>query len=165
MYSEKTHPEILKKYGLPKQNTIYIFALKWTKLKEKHTIHGLWPERPVNPNCADWQESELNDLQKDLLDNGINLKDYLSQVWESDLNKDNVSFWKHEYQKHGKCMPEPWYDLKDQMYEQICNYHYLKLVLLLYYKHIAQLEQTNKKQQIEYHYDLHFNLVEERNLD
>lgn len=90
----------------------------------------------------------------------------LEMIWPSVLNpKNNMQFWEHEYKKHGTCMPQPWYDTCSIKHNRINTEDYFRLVCLLYYKYIGELEDTHKRSQIEYHLDQGLNLIERRDLE
>ena len=66
------------------------------------TIHGLWPSRYGTngpSNCKSQENFNVEKLQSILED--------LKQFWPDVLNNpDPSSFWKHEWDRHGKCATE-----------------------------------------------------------
>ena len=80
-----------------KENFYYLALFKH---KHQYTIHGLWPQYSDNtwPSfCKDipFNIDKLKPLEKKLL-----------EYWElpKDHDKLEISFWSHEWKKHGTCM-------------------------------------------------------------
>jgi len=83
-----------------KENFYYLSLLKNDNNIYCYSIHGLWPNfaDDTYPSFCKKVEFDINKLKpimKDLMD-----------FWElpKDHNKEEDSFWKHEWLKHGSCM-------------------------------------------------------------
>lgn len=164
-YLKLTHPSLFAQYGPLKPKTHYVFAIKWSSLKNMHTIHGLWPNYNFNPTNPNWDVHALTSSNCYGLDSHT-LKEFLTQYWESDITTHtNQAFWQHEYKKHGRCMPQPWFDLCNQKHSKINTEDYLRLTCILYRKiPFRDKIDLNEHHQVEFHLDYEWNLQEIRSL-
>lgn len=78
----------------------YLSLLKNDKIKSGYSIHGLWPQYdetsyPQFCKKVDFDINKLSNIENDLLN-----------YWElpEDHDKLEITFWKHEWEKHGSCM-------------------------------------------------------------
>lgn len=67
--------------------------------KNTSTIHGLWPSLVSGARIPECNSGATIQIKPDQLSNyGI-----LQQLWPSLSSNTEVSFWTHEYNKHGYC--------------------------------------------------------------
>ena len=98
-------------------------------------MHGLWPEHSQDPVSDKWlldieqqfaskhvtdffavrepltESHRGHQVFEDIINPARNLKINLDKYWAHDWKDDhmpNVDLWRHEYQKHGSCMPKKW---------------------------------------------------------
>lgn len=79
---------------------IYHLALQRCNKSAEFSIHGLWPDyiQGGYPQFCTNQRFNFKEIQSILPD--------LNKHWNSCKGK-SVSFWKHEYEKHGTCFEPP----------------------------------------------------------
>lgn len=85
----------------------YDLALIKCNRRQQYTIHGLWPEgcngahwpQFCNGPCARAQALACNKFNLTQIDDLLN---EMKVKWKS-CNDRDISFWKHEWTKHGTC--------------------------------------------------------------
>lgn len=110
----------------------YLSLLKNDDNVNGFSIHGLWPNYsdgsyPSFCKKVDFDINKLNPIMEDLI-----------KLWDlpKDHNKEEITFWKHEMEKHGSCM-----------FKDMDELQYFQKVLDLY------LEIIDKKVDIEQYKD------------
>jgi len=123
----------------------YLSLMENTDNSNGYNIHGLWPQYDLNhypQYCKNviFTMRVLKPIKKDLL-----------KYWKPKKLKDPISFWVHEWKKHGSCM-----------FSEITQYEYFKITLDLY-KEVIDKNLICEKYKSGYHYlipvDLNFKLM------
>ncbi|KAG9248957.1 ribonuclease-like protein T2 [Calycina marina] len=70
------------------------------------TIHGLWPDHCDGTYDSSCDSSQNYGSIQTILDSfgATDLLSYMNTYWV-DIDGDNDSFWEHEWEKHGTCIP------------------------------------------------------------
>ena len=105
-----------------KKHIYYLSLLKNDNQVHGYTIHGLWPDYgdgtyPQYCKKVIFDINKLKPIEKELLD-----------YWElpEDHDKLEISFWKHEYEKHGSCVFQEmdeltYFKTAIQLYQYVVN--------------------------------------------
>ena len=129
-------------------NFYYLSLLKNDNNVYGYSIHGFWPNYgkggyPSFCKKVEFDINKLNPIMKDLID-----------FWDlpEDHDKKEVSFWKHEWQKHGSCM------FCDNMSELEYFQKALKLYLMVMNEKM-DIEQYKKGKNYMIPFNLNFELI------
>lgn len=94
-----------------------VLALKRCNESITFTIHGLWSENMEYCNGTDFNMNELS-----IIDTELNKMWY--SCYTNSSNYNNADFWKHEWDKHGKCFNYTEYDYFNNVIELYKNIDY-----------------------------------------
>lgn len=94
-----------------------VLALKRCNESITFTIHGLWSENMEYCNGTDFDMNELS-----MIDTELNKMWY--SCYTNSSNYNNADFWKHEWDKHGKCFNYTEYDYFNNVIELYKNIDY-----------------------------------------
>jgi|TARA_B100001971_G_scaffold209180_1_gene232309 ribonuclease I len=130
------------------ENFYYLALLKNADVVYGASIHGLWPNYangsyPSFCKNVEFDFDKLSPIIKEL-------RDY----WDlpGDIGKDEISFWQHEYKKHGSCM-----------FIELTELEYFKKALELYFyimENGIDIEKYRKGKNYMIPFDLDFKLSE-----
>ena len=170
-----------RKYVLP-AGTVWTFALKWSPLHNKHTIHGLWydggddsrADEPVLKASEQWSNSIIPILESTQMNpqpphsskDAKSLKEFMDLLWAHDWKNDhmpNIDLWHHEWKFHGAYMPNPWYDYDGHTHNPTGEFTadapaFFSYGISLYYRMINEihpLDITNRSS-VEFYFDENF---------
>lgn len=141
-------PQKIQKIQKTKSNFYYLTLVKNSNVVYGYSIHGFWPNYsdgtyPSFCKKVDFDMEKLKPIMQDLI-----------QFWESynDVNKEEPTFWKHEWEKHGSCM-----------FIDMSEYEYFKKTLDLYKdiinKEGIDIEKYKKGNNYMIPIDLNFNII------
>lgn len=125
----------------------YLSLLKNVDNVNGFSIHGLWSNYgdgsyPSYCKKVDFDMKKLEPIETDLV-----------LYWElpDEVNKLDIKFFKHEWEKHGSCM-----------FQDMNEYEYFKKVLDLYKKVISEkidIKKYKKGENYMIPFDLNFNMI------
>lgn len=151
------------------EGTEYIFAAKWDSVLKTHNIHGLWPENSiVNPLIIEWDQHKLLNFKIQIFGlQTTSLLEILKETWVSELHYSNQDFWKHEWEKHGRCMPLEYEKLNSKYLKvlepastnQISDYFLQTIGLYEFFLKVNLLDES-KHTQIYHYLDKNFKLLD-----
>ena len=153
-------------YGSPSHKPFAVFALKWSHVTSSHSIHGLWFETVHNPHSA-----PCNDIEEALklnfsgfntgvdqahlsgfVQSGDSVLSAVDKYWRKDweampTRKEDDKFLLHEYNKHGRCLPDDFANLDGTVIADACKFpaYYFAFGISLYaYVHneVVPLDRT-----------------------
>lgn len=130
------------------ENFYYLALLKNANIVYGISIHGLWPNYangsyPSFCKNVEFDFDKLSPIIKEL-------RDYWNLP--GDIGKDEISFWQHEWHKHGSCM-----------FIELTELEYFKKVLELYFyimENGIDIEKYRKGKNYMIPFDLDFKLIE-----
>ena len=130
-----------------KTKMYYLSLLKNSSNENGYSLHGLWPDYgdgtyPSFCRTVSFDINQLKSIERDLL-----------KYWElpRDHDKLEVSFWKHEWLKHGSCM-----------FQEMNEFIYFNKALELYksfFNGEHDIHQYKKGRNYMIPFDLDFNII------
>ena len=91
--------------SLQRCGSINSFKIDGKVYKTKYKIHGLWKQNWIKTarNCKPCGKMTPNGSCEEKNHNIMKIYKKINSYWKSCKNKNDIGFWKHEYEKHGAC--------------------------------------------------------------